>query len=97
MAQSGDTASGMIREFYVSAEGIPETARQATLGEWGKIFSSKIKADVIPIVDGDTFRFRLSPEETEKQRPFAATTATILGGIAGRPAGYQLVQPERCR
>ncbi len=97
MAQSGDTELDMVLEFSVSAEGIPETARQATLGEWGERFSSHIRADVIPIVDGDTFCFRLSPEETEKQRPFAATTATILGGIAGQPAGYQLVRPERCR
>ena len=96
---SSNTPSGMVLEFSVSVDSIPPESRQDTLHAWCGRFSRAIRTTdaVIPIEDGDKFRFRLLHTDTERFRGEAATTATILQTIAERPAGYELVQGEYSR
>ena len=93
------TAPLMVLEFYVSIDGIDLESPQQTLTEWCQRFSKAIKTTdaVIPIEDGDKFRFRFSSGDTATFRKGAHTTATILQTIANRPAGHQFVQGEYSR
>ena len=93
------TAPLMVLEFSVSVDSIPPESRQDTLRAWCGRLSKAIRTTdaVIPIEDGDKFRFRLSPRDTATFRKGADTTATILQAIANRPAGHQFVQGEYSR